>query len=65
MGLAGLAKKATFNNMLWYTVLGTILFELALNIPNQQIWSWGFSDVHVISNFIFAALIGIFALKEK
>lgn len=64
-GLAGLANKATFNNMLWFTALGTILFELAANIPNQDIWSWGFSDVHVISNFIFAALIGLFVLKEK
>ncbi len=64
-GLAGLAKKATFNNLVWYTVLGTLLFELAVNLPDQQLLVFPFSFVHIISNFAFAALIGIFVLKEK
>ncbi len=64
-GVAGLAKKATFNNMLWYTAIGTILFQLAVNLPSNEIWFWGFSDVHLFSNLLFAALIGLFVVKEK
>ncbi len=64
-GLAGLARKATFNNLLWYTVLGTVLFELAVNLPDQLLLVWPFSFIHIASNFFFASLIGMFVLKEK
>lgn len=64
-GVAGFAKKNDANALLWYSVLGTVLFELAVNLPDQELLVWPFSFVHIASNAVFALLLSAFLRKEK
>lgn len=64
-GIAGNAGKATVNNLVTYSVIGTVLFEFALNIPDQALLVWPFSVVHIVSNIIIALVLGELLIKEK
>ncbi|VVC00684.1 Uncharacterised protein [uncultured archaeon] len=64
-GIAGFAKKIDMNTLLWYTFIGTLLFEVCVNFPDQLILVWPFSFYHIFSNLFFALVIGSFAIKEK
>ncbi|MCR4368908.1 MAG: hypothetical protein NUV67_03310 [archaeon] len=58
-------KEPTMGNMLTYTFIGTIIFELAMNITSGAFLYWPYSYVHIATNLLFAAIIGAFLPKEK
>ena len=63
--IAGYAPKLTKGNLVNYTIIGTIIFELALNIPDQELLIWPFSIIHIVSNIIIALVVGELVIKEK
>lgn len=62
-GLAGNSKLSA-NNLLYFTFIGTLFFEVLLNIGDGALLIWPFSIRHIVSNLVFAAIIGVF-VKEK
>lgn len=64
-GLAGSSKKADPNSLLYYSVIGTVIFELILNFPDGAFLIWPFSFTHIVSNFVFALLIATAFPKQK
>jgi hypothetical protein len=71
-GLAGflggfLSKKAKFWNVLLITILGTLLFEIIVNVGSIFMFPWGilslfitalpFTFIHLVSNSAFALLL--------
>ena len=64
-GLAGYANKATKGNLLYYSVIGTFIFEFAVNLGDGLLLVWPFSFTHIVSNAIFAILLGELLIKEK
>lgn len=62
--LAGYAKKIDMNTLLYFTFVGTVLYEVCVNIPDQMILAWPFSFYHIVSNLFFAWIIGSLAIKD-
>ncbi|HLC92935.1 MAG TPA: hypothetical protein VJH23_04450 [archaeon] len=63
--LAGTAKKVTKSGLVTYTIIGTLIFEVIMNFPNQELLVWPFSITHIVSNIVFAIIIGELLVKEK
>ncbi len=63
-GLAGNAKEVNTGALVTYSVIGTIIFELLLNFGDRTLLVWPFSVTHIVTNILFALLIGT-SLKEK
>ncbi|PIN85329.1 MAG: hypothetical protein COV47_02740 [Candidatus Diapherotrites archaeon CG11_big_fil_rev_8_21_14_0_20_37_9] len=63
-GLAGNNNKLTTENLLLYTFLGTLIFELFLNIGSGGFLIWPYSITHIVTNLIFAVLISA-GIKQK
>src|SRR3989344_2677384 len=61
--IAGYVPKLTKGNLVNYTIIGTIIFELALNIPDQELLIWPFSIIHIVSNIIIALVVGELVIK--
>ncbi len=62
--LAGGVRKVTKGGLVTYTVIGTIIFEILVSFPDQSIY-WEFPVRHIITNIIFAIIIGELLIKEK
>ena len=62
-GLAG-AKKLSVNNLLYYSFIGTIIFELLLNVGDGAFLVWPYSVTHIVSNLVIALIISL-GIKEK
>ncbi|MBI4210240.1 MAG: hypothetical protein HY544_01900 [Candidatus Diapherotrites archaeon] len=64
-GIAGYAGKANRETLIYYSVIGTVIFEAAVNLPDQLIIVWPFSFIHIVSNIFIAMLIGELSMKGK
>jgi len=64
-GLAGYVNKATKGDLLKFSVIGTVLFEFAVNLPDGALIVWPFSFVHIVSNAFIALLLGELLIKGK
>src|SRR3989344_1380378 len=63
--LAGTAQKVTKSGLVTYTIIGTLIFEVIMNFPNQELLVWPFSITPIVSNIVFAIIIGELLVKEK
>lgn len=66
-GLSGAiagGKELTMNNLITYTLIGTIIFEILLNITWGALLVWPYSITHIVTNIGFAVLLGV-AIGKK
>ena len=63
--LAGNVKKITKSGLVVYSFVGTLIFEVLVNFPDNELLVWPFSVTHIVSNIIFAIILGEILIKEK
>ena len=63
--MGGFSKKMATNDLVFFTFIGTLLYEFAVNIQYQQLLFYPFSFTHIISNVLFAYIVGALAFKGK
>jgi hypothetical protein len=63
-GITSLASEINANSLIYYTFIGTLIFEILINIPDGALIIWPFSIVHITSNIIFALFLSFFLPKQ-
>ena len=63
-GITAYARKINADSLVYYTFIGTLIFELLLNIPDGALIIWPFSVIHIVSNIIIAILLTAFLPKQ-
>jgi hypothetical protein len=63
-GITSLATEISANSLIYYTFIGTLIFEILINIPDGALIIWPYSIIHIISNIVFAMILSIFLPKQ-